>query len=236
MTWGEEIEAIIRLKINSLSLGEADVASSATIAALDASKSIINITGSTLTDIQGISASSESKVVVIHNLASVAVTLKHDSGSATAANRLLLPNSQDIEILPDASAELFYCVTDSRWKVKSGSGSGGGALRVTSVQTLTASGTISSSTTDYRQLRHVQGTSGPTTVSTTPFGTGGDWKDGTEIVLVGNHNDDTVIVPFNDAANGCVGNFNEIELTKYKTATFIWSSSLTRWILAAGGQ
>jgi hypothetical protein len=111
---------------------------------------------------------------------------------------------------------------------------GGGGYTVTAVANITAAGTISSSTTDQRQLRHVQGNSASVTTSTTPFGTGGTWKDGTEITLVGNDDTNSVIIPYNDAANGCVGNFSTLELTKYKIATFIWSASLTRWILSQG--
>lgn len=111
---------------------------------------------------------------------------------------------------------------------------GGGGYVVTSVQTITSAGTIASSTTDNRQLRHVQGNGGAITTSTTPFGTGGGWKDGAEILLVGNDDTNTVSIPFNDAAKGCVGEFETIILTKYKTAMFVYSSSLDRFILRGG--
>ncbi len=109
---------------------------------------------------------------------------------------------------------------------------GGGGFVVTAVQTLTASGTIASSTTDARQLRHVQGTAGATAASTTPFGTGANWKDGSEILLIGNDDVNTVILTNNDAANGLVGNFSTFELSKYARALCTYSSSLGRWILS----
>lgn len=157
--------------------------------------------------------------------------MEHEDAGATAADRLKLPDSLPIEILPESSMELFYSTSDSRWKVKSGSGSGGGGLRVSSVETLTGGGTITSSTTAYRQMRHIQGTSGPTALSSTPFGTGGAWKDGTEMILVGNSDDNSVLLSFNDAANGVVGNFSEIEIGLYKIVELIWSASFSRWIL-----
>lgn len=108
---------------------------------------------------------------------------------------------------------------------------GGGGWSVTAVQSISASGTISSSTTDQRQLRYVQGNAASVSASTTPFGTGGGWKDGTEIQLVGYDDTNSVILTFNDAAKGLVGNFSTIELTKFKSVTFQYSSTLDRWIL-----
>jgi len=231
MTLGDVIEAISRMDINSLLLKSADVATAASITALSASKALINFTGSTATSLKGILSTSTTKVVVLHNRSTAAVTLEHEDAGATAADRLKLPDSLPIEILPESSMELFYSTTDSRWKVKSGSGSGGGGLRISSVETLTGGGTISSSTTAFRQMRHIQGTSGPATLSATPFGTGGAWKDGTEMVLVGNSDGNSVVIDFNDAANGVVGNFSSIEIGKYKIVELIWSASLSRWIM-----
>lgn len=231
MTIGDVIEAISRFDINSLLLKSADVATAASITALSASKALINFTGSTATSLKGILSTSTTKVVVLHNRSTAPITLEHEDAGATAADRLKLPDSLPIEILPESSMELFYSTSDSRWKVKSGSGSGGGGLRISSLETLTGGGTISSSTTAFRQMRHIQGTSGPTTLSNTPFGTGGAWKDGTEMTLVGNSDDNTVVIDYNDAANGVVGNFSSIEIGKYKIVELVWSASLSRWIM-----
>lgn len=108
---------------------------------------------------------------------------------------------------------------------------GGGGYEVTAVQTVTAAGDITSSTTAQRQLRHVKGDTGGVSASTTPFGNTGGWKDGTEILLVGNDDADTLTLTFNDAAKGLVGNFDTLELTKYKTAVCVYCSTLDRWIL-----
>lgn len=231
MQFGNVIESKTRHDLNALKLISEDIATAASIAQLTASKAIVNMTGSTATNIHGILAASTTQVVVIHNGSTAAVTLKHQSGTATAADRFDLPEDTDIEILPDASAELFYHLGSSRWKVKSGSGSGaGGGYKVTSVQTIAGGGTVTTSSTDYRQLRHVQGTTTPTTLSTTPFGAG-PWRDGAEILLVGNSDAASVIIPYNDASNGVVGNFGEsFELGLYQTAKLVYSASLARFI------
>lgn len=111
---------------------------------------------------------------------------------------------------------------------------GGGGFVPTTVQTISSGGTINSSTTDNRQLRIVQGDSGQVTISTTPFGTGGNWKDGTEILLIGNDNTNTIVLTFNDAANGLVGNFSTIEVGQYKPVLCVYSSALSRWIVTGG--
>jgi hypothetical protein len=111
---------------------------------------------------------------------------------------------------------------------------GGGGLSVTSVASISGGGTVSSSTTESRQLRHIQGNAGAVDLSTTPFGASGGWRDGTEILLVGNDDTNSVSLVYNDAAKGAVGNFSRIEITKYKTVLLVYSSSLDRWIVTQG--
>lgn len=108
---------------------------------------------------------------------------------------------------------------------------GGGGYVVSSTQTVSAGGSVSSSTTDQRQLRPVQGNAAAVSLSATPFGSGGGWKDGTEITLVGVDDTNSVTLAFNDAAKGAVGNFSEIEITKYKQVTCVYSSTLDRWLV-----
>jgi hypothetical protein len=111
---------------------------------------------------------------------------------------------------------------------------GGGGYAVTSTQSVTAGGEIASSITDVRQQRPVQGNSAPVDASVTPFGTTGGWKDGTEILLIGISDANSVLITNNDAAKGCVGNFSTIELTKYRTASFTYNATLDRWIFQGG--
>lgn len=111
---------------------------------------------------------------------------------------------------------------------------GGGGYSVASTQNVGSGADITSSVTDARQLRPVQGNAAPVDASVTPFGTTGGWRDGTEILLVGVSDTDTVTLTFNDAAKGLVGNFSSIELTRFKTVLCTYSSSLDRWIVTGG--
>lgn len=227
---GDSIDLKLATTVEAYSLNKQDVATSATIAALSATKALVNLTGSTATDIQGIDATGVTKTIVIHNGSSATVTVKHEDASATAANRIKLPNSRDITVLADSSLELFYSSTDSRWKVKSGSGSGGGSVKVLTTATVASSGTIATNTIDTFQVGLVSGSGGAVTVSTTPFGSSGGWQDGTVVELIGDHDDNTISIPYNDAAKGAVGNFTTIELAKYQTAKFRYINSIDRWV------
>lgn len=111
---------------------------------------------------------------------------------------------------------------------------GGGGFVVSAVQSITAGGTITSTTTDQRQMRLVQGNASAVDASVTPFGTAGGWKDGTEICLIGQDSTNTVTLTYNDAAKGLVGNFSTIELTRFKSVVCIYSSALDRWIVQGG--
>lgn len=108
---------------------------------------------------------------------------------------------------------------------------GGGGFVVSTTQTISTSGDITTSTTDQRQQRPVVGNAAPTSASTTPFGITGGWKNGTEVLLIGTSDIESVILTNSDVAKGLVGNFSEIELTKYKTALCVYNSTLDRWFL-----
>lgn len=111
------IETVKAQKLNSQILVSQDVATAATIAQLSATKVVVEMTGSTATDIQGINSGHDSKVVTIHNRSSANVTLKHQNGSAAAADRMKLPNSVDLIIPADGTVSLYYCTADTRWKL-----------------------------------------------------------------------------------------------------------------------
>lgn len=113
-----QVETSALLKINSLQLVSQSIATAASIANLDASKTIVEMTGSTATDIQGMDATAASKVVTIHNRSSAVLTFKHENASATATNRFKLPSSADIQIPAGSSATFYYCAADARWKIK----------------------------------------------------------------------------------------------------------------------
>lgn len=97
--------------------------------------------------------------------------------------------------------------------------------------TLTASDTIGISLSDKQQSWRVQGNSGAVTLSSTPFGSSAP-AAGTVIVLIGNHNDNTVTISNNDAAKGVIlrGNAGSVTLGKYDSLKVIYNSSLDRFI------
>lgn len=99
-----------------------DVATSATIAALSSANSAVRMTGSTTTTIQGITAGQDGQIILIYNASSATVTLAHQNGTASAANRMILPSSIDYTLSAGFSIELIYDATQARWVIKSASG------------------------------------------------------------------------------------------------------------------
>lgn len=116
---GGLFETVVAHKLNSLRLVGQNVATAATIAQLDATKVLVELTGSTSGNLQGINSGQDSQVVTIHNRSSVSFTLKHQDTGAAAADRLKLPSSADYVLAADATATLYYCTTDTRWKLLS---------------------------------------------------------------------------------------------------------------------
>lgn len=114
----EKVEVLAALKVNALELVGQNVATAATIAALSAANPRVEMTGSTATTIQGINAAHASKEVTIHNRSTALVTLANQNGTASAADRMKLPDGADIVIAPESSVTLFYSTADTRWKVK----------------------------------------------------------------------------------------------------------------------
>lgn len=111
---------------------------------------------------------------------------------------------------------------------------GGGGFVIASTASVTAGGTITVGTNDNRQLIPVAGSGGPVGTSTTPFGGTGGWRDGTEVLLVGTSDANSVTLTYNDAAKGVVGNFSSVELARFRIVALVYSSSLDRWIVTGG--
>lgn len=111
------VETLVPHKTNAEVLVGQNVATTATIPQLSAAKILVEMTGATATDIQGINSTHDSKVVHIHNRSSAVVTLKNQNAGASAADRLLLPDGRDIELQPHESVAMYYCSADTRWKV-----------------------------------------------------------------------------------------------------------------------
>ena len=95
--------------------------------------------------------------------------------------------------------------------------------------TVASGGTITVSTTQREQYFRVAGNGGPQSLSTTPFGTGGGWIDGTIVRLLGTHDTNTISLDHNDSDNGVILN-GDCTLAKYNMLTLIWDTELNRWI------
>ncbi len=92
-----------------------NVATTATITALSSANSVVRMTGSTATSIQGITAGVDGQVITIFNASSAAVTLLHQNGSATAINRMVTFTGASIELGVYESVVLRYYASESRW-------------------------------------------------------------------------------------------------------------------------
>lgn len=114
-----QAETLAPLLANAIQPVSQNIATASTIVQLNADKSVIEFTGATPTDIQGINSGGSAREISLHNRSSASVVLKHENGSATAADRMDLPGSLDYTIEPDNTITLFYSTAAARWKLKS---------------------------------------------------------------------------------------------------------------------
>ena len=68
-------------------------------------------------DITGFSGGADGKTILLVNVGSNTITLKHQSTSSTAANRIIVPWAADYILAADGAAVLVYDNTTSRWRV-----------------------------------------------------------------------------------------------------------------------
>lgn len=236
---GSKLNLPITTKISGIELDQQETATTGTpITALNTDKVIQKFTGSTATTIQGIDATGNSRSLLINNKSTAVITLKHQDAGATANNRMILPNGTDIILNADESIEFFYDTVSSRWRLQSGSGGGGGKYSVATAQTgIAASGTITISAVLARQALTVSGQNGGSVLSTTPFGAFGGTQP-VELLILGDDNDNPVIIPYNDATNGCVGNFGAaedgLEVRKDLPAKAFWNPATNRFYVQRG--
>ncbi len=115
---GGIVESVKAHKLNAQILTAQAVATTASITQLSATKTVVEMTGSTATVIHGINSAQDTKVLTIHNRSTAVVTLRNQSATATAADRMKLPGDSDVTISTESSATLIYSVADSRWKVQ----------------------------------------------------------------------------------------------------------------------
>lgn len=113
------VETRVPQKMNSLRLVGQNVATTATVSQLSATKVLVEFTGSTATDLQGVNSGQATQEIILHNRSTANVTLKNQNAGATAADRIKIASASDYVIIPDATVTLYYCTTDTRWKIKS---------------------------------------------------------------------------------------------------------------------
>ncbi len=97
---------------------QTDVATSATINALSSASNEIRLTGSTTTTVNGITAGSAGSILTVYNVSSAVITFTHNNGSASAANRLAIPNGLSFALRPGASVDFTYDSTQAFWILK----------------------------------------------------------------------------------------------------------------------
>jgi hypothetical protein len=68
-------------------------------------------------DITGLSAGTSGQTVVLVNVGSATITLKHQNTGSSAANRIIVPWAGDYILAADGAAVLVYDATTSRWRV-----------------------------------------------------------------------------------------------------------------------
>lgn len=235
MEIGEQVEVLTTIGIEGYVLNAQSVATTATIAALSADKAIVNFTGSTATTVQGISATNKTKAILIHNGSSAKITLEHNNGTASANDRLKLPKSRNIIIDTDSSVELFYSTVDSRWKLKSGSGGGGGEMVLATSQAITGGGAITIST-DSRQLLPLSTAGGNVNAATLAFGNTLTPDAPMEFTLIAANDDDTVTLTASDVDYGLiiVGGGDTIDIAKTRPVRVVYNQTLKRFYVTRG--
>jgi len=96
-----------------------DVATTATITAMVSATSLIKMTGSTATEIQGITAGVAGQILTIYNGSTAIISLAHENAGASAANRMDLPEDRSLYVYEDCSVQLVYDSALSRWVLSS---------------------------------------------------------------------------------------------------------------------
>ena len=99
---------------------------------------------------------------------------------------------------------------------------------VSTVQSVSASGTVTHSTTDLNQVLTVVGSGGSVSASNTPFGSSAP-TNGTTIRLIGTNDNDTVGFQYADVDYGILLN-GDVSLGRGDVLELMWNTELSRWI------
>jgi len=96
------------------------------------------------------------------------------------------------------------------------------------VEQVTSGGSLTTSTTKGMQRRKVTSDGGAVVASSTPFGTGGGWVDGTQVRLRGDSDTNTLKIIHADTNYGIIMN-GDIILEKWTQLTVEWDEDELRW-------
>ena len=92
-----------------------DVASAATITALNSTRSFVKLTGATATSLQGITAGIDGQGLRLVNLTGQNMTVANENAGATAADRITTMTGADVLTTANGAAEFVYDTGSSRW-------------------------------------------------------------------------------------------------------------------------
>lgn len=82
----------------------------------------------------------------------------------------------------------------------------------------------------FMQLMRVQSSGGSITLDTLPFGSSVVIPDGRLFEIVGLSDTNTVIIPTNDAARGCIFNGASVELKRWHVVKLLYMASENRFV------
>ncbi len=149
--------------------------------------SLIRLTGGAAQTVTGIANGSDGKLLTIMNAGGNAATISNAHTGSVAANRILTGTGADLTLNADASILLAYDSGTSVWRVIGGSGGGGSS---NTIQTLTATGSVSGWTSTVK----VDATTASFT-ATLPTASGNSGKS-VEVVKTDNTTNAVLVAPF----------------------------------------
>jgi len=183
------------------------------------------LTNASLASINNIASPSDGKFIILSNKTGANIVIKNNTGG-TAANRIFTGTGGDLSLKTNAALILIYDANAARWQVVGGSG--GGSNVVTSSLALAGGFQLAINTNEMEQTFLVQGLASSVAANPLPFGSTPP-PDGAKIHLVGNDDTNTVIIPQNDAANGCLMD-GDREIAKGQVVSFMYLSTLSRYV------
>jgi len=78
---------------------------------------VLRLSSDASRDITGFSGGSDGRRLLLINVGSNAIVLKHQNGSSVAANRIITRTGGDLSLAADDAVQLYYDSTTQRWRV-----------------------------------------------------------------------------------------------------------------------